>query len=393
VTPEVGPVSGVEDVVVVGGGPAGLAVAAELRRAGVTPLVLSESLRPGDTWRGHYDRLHLHTVRQLSHLPGERLARRHGPWVPKDGVGEYLDGYAGRFAPRLRAGTTVERIAPDPAGWRLAVPGGDVLARTVVVATGMNRRPYSPALPGAASFTGRVLHSSEYRTARDHAGERVLVVGTGNSGAEIAADLAEHGVAVTVAVRTAPTVLPRRVAGVPLQMLGALVERLPNAVADGVVAALCRLVTPDLTHRGLPRPRRGAISHAREDNVTITIDVGFLAGVRRGAIAVVDAVAQLRADAAVTSSGLTVPVGTVIWATGFRTGLADLLDVPGPVLDARGRPTGPHPLPGLWFHGYVNEPGGNLRHFRRRARPHVRGLLNELRSGAAAGDPGRRARA
>jgi hypothetical protein len=91
-------------------------------------------------------------------------------------------------------------------------------------------------------------------------------------------------------------------------------------------------------------------------------------------------VTQLRADAAVTASGRVVPADTIIWATGFRTGLADLLDTPTTILDAHGRPRGPRPLPGLWFHGYVNEPGGNLRHFRRRARPLAHVVLRELAS-------------
>jgi putative flavoprotein involved in K+ transport len=368
-----------EDVVVVGGGPAGLAAAAELSRAGLDPLVLSAATRPGDIWRGHYERLHLHTVRHLSHLPGQYLPRRYGTWVAKDAVGDYLDEYATNHIPRLHANTPVSRVEPFGDEWSLDLPDGRVRARVVVIATGVNRAARRLDLPGQDTFTGQVMHSSDYRHGRALAGKRVLVVGAGNSGAEIATDLVEHGASkVIVAVRTAPTIVPRAVLGVPVQALGAVIEHLPNRAADYLVGVLSGLTVGDLSAHGLPRPTRGGVSRARDDNVTLTIDVGFVAGLRTGQITAVGAALSFVPDGVVVQGGCVITVDTVIAATGFRTELEELLHTPVPVLDAKGWPVEAQPLPGLWFHGFVNEPGGNLRHFRRHARPLARAVANHL---------------
>lgn len=368
-----------EDVVVVGGGPAGLAAAAELSRAGLDPLVLSAANRPGDIWRGHYERLHLHTVRQLSHLPGEYLPRRFGSWVAKDAVGDYLDRYAINHIRRLRGNTPVSRVEPSGDLWSLNLPDGRVHARAVVIATGVNRVPRLLDLPGQDTFTGQVVHSSDYRHGRELAGKRVLVVGAGNSGAEIAADLIDHEASkVTIAVRTPPTIVPRAVLGVPVQALGAVIERLPNRAADYLVKALSRLTVGDLSAHGLPRPTRGGVTRARADNVTLTIDVGFVARLRTGQITAVGAALSFVSDGVVVQDGRVITVDLVIAATGFRTALEELLHTPVPVLDGKGWPVKPKPLPGLWFHGFVNEPGGNLRHFRRHARPLARAVANHL---------------
>src|SRR3989440_12257577 len=123
------------EAVVIGAGPAGLATAAMLRKRGVDALVLERDDAVGASWRKHYDRLHLHTVRWLSHLPGYRLSRRHGKWVSRDGVIGYLEGYARHHDLDVRTGVEVRRLDRHEAdgGWVPDTSQGELRAAFVVV--------------------------------------------------------------------------------------------------------------------------------------------------------------------------------------------------------------------------------------------------------------------
>src|SRR3954471_3785008 len=125
------------DVTVLGAGAAGLAVAARLKARGVDAVVLERGPGVATSWRGRYDRLHLHTIRSLSGLPGFPIPRRYGRWVGRDDLVRYLETYAERFGIEVRTGTSVERIKPGADGWSLHLGGGAELStRTLIVATG-----------------------------------------------------------------------------------------------------------------------------------------------------------------------------------------------------------------------------------------------------------------
>src|SRR5436309_4209462 len=117
------------EVAVIGGGPAGLAAAATLKRCGIPAVVLERSEAVGASWRKHYDRLHLHTVRWLSNLPGYRFSTRHGRWVSRDGVIAYLERYARHHDLDVRTGVEVRRLERDGDGWTLDTSTGEVQAR------------------------------------------------------------------------------------------------------------------------------------------------------------------------------------------------------------------------------------------------------------------------
>src|SRR3954453_16266504 len=161
------------EVVVVGAGAAGLATAAQLQDRGLRPLVLEAGPEPGAAWRQRYDRLHLHTPRLLSGLPGLRMPRRFGRWVARDDLIEYLRDYAAVHDLDIRMNCRVSKIEP---GWTLETSAGPTRARHVVVATGYNGAPVVPDWPGRRSFAGQLLHSSEYRNRAPFRGKDVLVV-------------------------------------------------------------------------------------------------------------------------------------------------------------------------------------------------------------------------
>ncbi|MGO4595299.1 flavin-containing monooxygenase [Leifsonia sp. 2TAF2] len=355
--------------VVIGAGPGGLAAAAELRRAGVEAVVIDKADRVGASWAGHYDRLHLHTSRGLSGLPGFRIPRRYGRWVARDDVLLYLDQYAAVHDLDVRLGVTATSVERAEGDWRVPWSrGGEhgvIAADTVVVATGYNHSPKTSGWPGLGAYTGTVLHSSAYRNPESLGARDVLVVGPGNSGAEIAADLAEAGATVSLAVRTPPNIVRRAVVGIPSQALILSMAPLPLKVQDALAGALQRVAVGDLRAYGIPKPPRGIATQQARDDVTPTLDVGLLRALKARRVTVVAAVSRFTPDAVVLADGTELRPDAVVLATGFRRGLEPLVGELG-VLAPNGRPlvNAEEQLPahpGLFFLGYSNPLTGNLR--------------------------------
>ncbi|HWX09051.1 MAG TPA: NAD(P)/FAD-dependent oxidoreductase [Gaiellaceae bacterium] len=352
------------ELVIVGAGSAGLATGALLRREGLEPLLLEAGPEPGAAWRERYDRLRLHTPRLLSGLPGRRIPRRFGRWVTRDDLLEYFREYAEAERLDMRTGTRVERIEPDGNAWRLETAEGPLRAETVIVATGYNGAPFVPDWPGRESFAGELVHSAEYRNPQPFRNRDVLVVGVGNSGAEIATDVAEGGASRSrLSVRTPPQILRRATAGIPAQLVGIAFRHLPPSWIDPVSKAQRRVSIPDLAAQGLPRPEVGVLTSFITTGTTPVLDVGIVDAVRRGRVEVVAAVEGFDGADVLLADGSRIAPDAVIAATGFRAGLDGLVGHLG-VLDPRGLPVatdGKPALPGLWFVGFQPTLGGQLR--------------------------------
>ncbi len=362
----------VHPVYVIGGGPGGLAVAATLRARGVRAVVLEKSDALGASWRGHYDRLRLHTTRRLSSLPGPRMPRSFGRWVARADVVRYLETYAEKHELEVVTGVEVFRVERADDRWVLHATGGRRLTgRAVVVATGYNHTPRLPDWPGRDTYTGDLIHARAYRNPGPYAGKDVLVVGAGNTGAEIAADLADGGAGrVRLAVRTVPHIVRRSTLGWPAQRSGILARRLPAALVDPGAALLGRIFMPDLTPHGLPRPDTGLLARARAGAVPVQ-DVGLIDAVRSGRVEVVAAVEALDGPDVLLADGTRITPDAVIAATGYRRALEPLVGHLG-VLDDHGRPLVrgarcPREAPGLYFTGFTNPISGMLRELSRDA--------------------------
>jgi putative flavoprotein involved in K+ transport len=370
-------------VLVVGAGPAGLAVAASLRRRGVEPLLVDRGSAVGDTWRARYDRLHLHTPRVQSALPGLRIPRSAGRWVSRDDMVRYLADYAVHHGLQPRFGTEVRRLERDGDGWTADTGSTLIRARQVVLASDYNREPVVPDWPGVDSFAGKLLHASEYANPTPFAGKDVLVVGAGNTGAEIAADLAEGGAGrVHLAVHTPPNVIPRSLGPVPITLLGISLDYSPARLADPVNRLLQRRFVGDLTRYGLPAARSGVVAQARATGVTPTIDVGLIEQLRAGRVTPVAAVEAVEGGEVVLADGTRLTPDVVVAATGYRRGLEPIVGHLG-VLDGRGSPvvhgarTHPH-APGLRFVGLSNPLKGLLFQISLDARAAARAIAREL---------------
>lgn len=358
--------SAVPPVVIIGAGSAGLAAAAALRRAGVETVVLERGPGVATSWRDRHEGLRLNTIRWQSGLPGLRIPRSAGRWVGRDDFISYLERYAAAHRLEVRPGVHVQRLDPAEGGWQVSTSAGTHETSGVVVATGHDRVPWLPEWPGRGSFIVPVVHVSGLQRPSDLAGLRVLLVGAGNSGVEIAGQLVGAGVAgLWVSVRTPPNILPRELAGVPLQPLGVPLNRVPERVADSVCRVAAWLAFGDLAGYGLPRPELGPYARLRLTGESVAVDEGFVAQLRAGRLTVVPEISRLDGQEVVLADGTRLRPDVVLAATGYRRGLEPLVGHLG-VLDEAGLPRdvadGRQPArPGLWFIGYRVEVAGSLR--------------------------------
>src|SRR4051795_7693621 len=374
-------------IAIVGGGSAGLATAALLRESGLDAVVLEAGTEPGAAWRGRYDRLRLHTPRMLSGLPGLRIPRRYGRWVARDDLLDYFRDYAAEHDLDIRFDTRVERLEPS---WTVHTSDGPIETRHVVVATGYNGAPFVPDWPGRDGFAGELIHSSQYRNPEPFRGRDVLVVGAGNSGAEIAHDLIDGGAARSrISVRTPPQIVRRATLGIPAQLLGMAIRHMPEHWVDPFTQWQRKVAIPDLSAQGLPRPEHGVRTAFITTGTTPILDVGIVDAVRRGRVEVVAAVDSFDGADVVLADGSRIRPDVVIAATGFRAGLDDLVGHLG-ILGPRGLPVrtdGDPALPGLWFVGFTPTLGGQLREGSIAARKVAQSVAAEDRRRATAATP------
>jgi putative flavoprotein involved in K+ transport len=349
-------------VLIVGGGAAGLSVAGSLKLGGVQAVIVDRDSRIGGTWARRYDRLHLHTVRRFSGLAHLGLPDNLPRYVSKDEFADYLQTYATSLGLDVRLGEVVRRIELTQGGWQVATDTARWEARVVVLATGRHREPVTPTWVGVESFRGQLLHAHAYQSGTTFAGARVLVVGLGNSGAEIATDLVEQGAAfVAVSVRTRPPIMPRDVFGlIPAQLLGVLFSGVPAArLLDGLGAVVRRLGAGDLQRYGLGREAWGPFTSRRP----AVIDVGFVRELKAGRVHARGSVERLTSTGVVFCGGLEEAFDVVVAATGYRTALDEVLAVPE-ALDGEGRPRFASgqatPIPGLYFIGYDDTTRGAI---------------------------------
>jgi len=356
---------GETDTIVIGAGPAGLAVGAALRARNVPFVMLERHDRVASSWHGHYERLHLHTPKSHSALPFLSYPRSYPRYPSRDQVIAYLDEYARAFDIRPHFGQDVVRCAPTAsAGWEVETQATTWCARHLVVATGFNGVPWMPVHSGRNSFAGSILHSRDYVNGEQFRGKRVLVVGFGNSGAEIALDLWEHGAQPSISARGEVNVIPREVLGIPITQWALAGRILPPRMADRVNALMIRFAIGDLTRHGIRKRPDGPFVEVLEHRRVPVIDVGTVALIKRGLVQMRPAITRVDHAEVCFADGRRESYDAVILATGFRTGLQSLLPDNLALLDAAGYPRAHGPTassPGLYFCGFNLVPTGLLR--------------------------------
>jgi putative flavoprotein involved in K+ transport len=313
------------DVLVIGAGQAGLGTAYHLQRLGIRDQLVLDAGEVGQSWLDRWDSLQLFTPRRYSQLPGLRFPAGPTRTPSREEMASYLRDYARRWGLPVRTGTPVRRLTRDGDVFCAETPAGPVRARHVVVASGAFRRPHVPA--AARDLAVPQLHSADYRSPDDVPPGPVMVVGGGNSAAQLAVELsATHG--VTVASAREPRYLPERTLGVSLYDW-LLVSGLLNADRDAWVSRRIRARGDAIVGRELDRLRR------RDTLRVLPHRVVSASGTR----------VQL-------SDGTAEEVASVLWCTGFAPDTG-WVHVPG-ALDGDGAPRhdrGASPVPGLHWMG------------------------------------------
>ncbi len=356
------------ETLVVGAGPAGLAVGAALRRKHVPFAMLERNEHVGSSWRRHYDRLHLHTPKRLSALPFVAYPRGFPRYPSRDQVVEYLENYARTFDLHPEFGVDVTRcIRTADDRWEVQTSRGIRRARNLVIASGFSRVPHRPSWPGLGDFAGAVLHSSEYTHGQRFRAQRVLVVGFGNSGAEIALDLAECGATAAISIRGPVNVVPRDVLRVPITYLALANRNLPPRVADRLNALTIRLAIGDLAKLGIRKRNDGPMQEIVESRRIPVVDVGTIAAIREGRIGVRPAIESFARDEVRFADGRSEPFDAIVLATGYTTGLDTMFDGDACALDETGHPRTRGLAPGLHFCGFNIVPAGLIREIAREA--------------------------
>jgi putative flavoprotein involved in K+ transport len=352
------------EIVVVGAGPAGLSTAGALKKLGLTAVILDRDDVIGSSWLQRYDRLHLHTIRRFSGLAHFPIPRSYPKYLSRDMYAEYLRSYVRRFSINVVHKCNVELIRSNGASGRhnvyaVKTEQGTWNASTVVIATGMFGKPLLPAIPEIECYRGLTLHASAYKNGREYTGKRVLIVGLGNTGAEIAADLVEQGAEVAVSIRSTPPIVPRDFLATPVQLFGIMLSRVPPSISDRIGTTLARVALGDLTRYGLQKPAWLPFSARRIP----VIDVGFVRALKRRQVVLRSLIERFSEDGVIFADGRAETFDVVIFATGYRTGLETTLDVPG-LLDGVGYPkfaSGEKtPAPGLYFMGFIESHRGLL---------------------------------
>ena len=325
-------------VVVIGAGTAGLASAYYLQQADIPFVVLERSHEVGHTWNSLYPSLRLNTTKWYSHLPKMPMPWHYPIFPTAKQYHRYLNAFANRhhLREKIRFGVTVQEVTRTPDGrWHIQTDAFALTADAVISATGRFDQPFIPPIPDQAQFKGRILHAHDYQGAQPFLGQRVLVVGNGPSGIDIAPEIGRQPQQppVLLSVRTGITLSPRYPWGLPKHAWMILAEHLPQRWGQALNATIANVQFRHLDRIGIRIPQEGKTSTAagtRGDELIRAVKAGQ-----------VQCVAGLRAftvDGVILDDGNVHPVDAVIMATGYRPVIHRYLREPIPATDSAAFP-------------------------------------------------------
>ncbi len=351
---------------IIGAGPAGLATAGRLRKAGLDFILLEQSNQIAHRWQNHYERLHLHTVKKYSDLPFMPFPEEYPNYVPRKQLVEYYENYVQEMGIKPVFESEVTSIRKEGNSWITKTHTGDVYkSENVVICTGFNRIPFRPQFENEEEYNGQIIHSRDYRTGKDFKGQKVLVVGMGNTGAELALDLQEQGATAFLSVRGEVNIVPRDFNGRSIQETKALLSFLPNFISDPLGRLVQKIAIGNLEKYGIKTPNVAPAKQLREFGKTPVLDLGTVAEIKNGNIKVLPDVAKFTKNGIVFKNEEEQDFSAVILATGYRAKVEDFLEDTTGIFNEFQLPKQPIFEGGLYFVGFDAYSSGLLDSIKR----------------------------
>lgn len=342
--------------IIIGAGPSGLAMAARFKQAGLQYIILEQTDKVASKWHQHYDRLHLHTVKELSSLPYLDFPESYPQYISKFQLIDYYNDYIQKFEIKPEYNSTVSSIKKTNSKWTVECSNGkSYIARNVVVASGLNRVPKVPTWKGIETFKGDIVHASNYKNTTIFLGKKVLVIGMGNTGAELALDLAEHKIAVAISVRSEIAIVPRDFLGRSVQLTANKLNKLPHLIGDWIGSLSGKIAFGNLKKYGLPISNIPPAKMRRVFGKTPTIDIGTVAKIKSGEIKVRKGISEFTEKGIVFEDGLIEQYDALLLATGYSASLNDFISASKSLFVENGEPAtklAKGEEQGLYFLGY-----------------------------------------
>ncbi|KAK7378929.1 hypothetical protein VNO80_04378 [Phaseolus coccineus] len=340
----------VERVIVVGAGPSGLSAAACFTKHSIPYIILEREDCFASLWKKYsYDRLHLHLSKHFCQLPHKPFPPSFPQHVPKNQFLQYLDDYVSHFAIAPLYQRTVELAQYDDARrcWKVEARNGDsgevekYCGRFLVVATGETSDPFVPEVEGLSSFPGKVIHSTRFSSGKEFKDKHVLVVGSGNSGMEIALDLINHGAKTSILVRSPVHFVSRGMVSLGLFLL----KYLPLSSVDSLMVMLSTMVYGDVTKYGVRRPNEGPFYMKVKHGKYPVIDVGTYKKIKTQELKVLAAeIESVRGKDVLFKSGELHTFDSIVFCTGFKRSTTKWLKGDDYLLNDDGLPKPSYPI-------------------------------------------------
>lgn len=304
-------------VAIIGGGPAGLSQARALQKKGIPFTIFETKADFGGLWNRDqgpsplYDSAHLISSRTMTGFDDYPMPESWGDYPAGKRVLDYIRAFATEFDlyPSARFNTPVTNVTPVEGGFKVDTGTTSEHFRWLVAANGSNSTPFLPHWPG--TFSGKIEHASSFRNAEGMAGQNVLVVGLGNSGADIACDISRHAATCAVSLRRGYHVIPKHILGKPADVFADTSPPLPFWLRQRVFQLLLRVIVGDLGKYNMPKP-----DHRLMETHPLLSDQ-FIHHLRHGDITILGDIKAFDGDDVVFTDGHRAAFDRVICATGY----------------------------------------------------------------------------
>ncbi|MGK0364104.1 MAG: cation diffusion facilitator CzcD-associated flavoprotein CzcO [Saprospiraceae bacterium] len=368
---------------IIGAGPAGLATAGRLHKKGLDFILLEQSNQIAHSWQNHYERLHLHTVKKYSELPFMPFPEEYPNYVPREKLVEYYENYAKIMEIKPVFNEEVRSIRKEDGKWiTTTAKCGIYHSQNVVICTGFNRIPFRPEFKNEEEYNGQIIHSRDYRTGKNFKGQKILVVGMGNTGAEIALDLQEQGATAFLSVRGEVNIVPRDFSGRSIQETKEMLDFLPNFLTDSLGNLVQKIAIGNLEKHGIKTPEISPAKQLRELGKTPVLDLGTVTEIKNGNIKVLPDIAHFTKNGLVFNNGEEHDFFAVILATGYRAKVENFLEDTRGVFNEFQLPKQPVFDGGLYFVGFDAYSSGLLDSIKKNSDEVVNAVSRNSRFGS-----------